>query len=128
VATPNEVEAMTALGLSDEAQLLEPARIQRALASAGIDHLIVKRGSKGMIVCGGDGLATVDIAGSPQATDVTGAGDTVAAVVSLALAAGASLVEAARMATFAAAVVVMKRGTATATPDEVRALIDEASP
>jgi len=124
VATPNEVEAMAALGLESESDLMDSARLSRALAGAGIENLIVKRGSKGMIVCnaGGD-IASIGIAGSRQATDVTGAGDTVAAVVALSLAAGATLEEAARMATFAASVVVMKRGTATASPDEVRALI-----
>jgi len=125
VATPNEVEAMVALGVEDESDLLDGARIARSLAGAGIENLLVKRGSKGMVVCGPQGEVTsIDIAGSRQATDVTGAGDTVAAVVSLSLAAGATLVEAARMATFAAAVVVMKRGTATASPAELRELIE----
>mgnify|MGYP001157992631 CR=1 FL=1 len=125
VATPNEVEAMAALGLEREADLLDGTRLARALAQAGIDNLLVTRGSKGMVVCGAKGdLATIGIAGTRQATDVTGAGDTVAAVVSLSLGAGASLEEAAHMATFAAAVVVMKRGTATASPAEVRAQIE----
>jgi len=48
-------------------------------------------------------------------------------VVALSLAAGATLVEAAQMATFAASVVVMKRGTATASPDEVRDAIESAA-
>lgn len=125
VATPNEVEAMAALGLERESDLLDGALLARALGEAGIGNLLVTRGSKGMIVCGAEGrIATIGIAGTRQATDVTGAGDTVAAVVSLSLAAGASLEEAARMATFAAAVVVMKRGTATASPAEVRAQIE----
>jgi rfaE bifunctional protein kinase chain/domain len=122
VATPNEVEAMAALGLESETELLDGKRLARSLSEAGIENVLVTRGSKGMVVCGPRGEVTsIGIAGSRQATDVTGAGDTVAAVVSLSLAAGASLEEAARMATFAAAVVVMKRGTATASPDEVRA-------
>ncbi len=123
VATPNEVEAMVALGVTNEADLMDRARLSRAIEAAGVESLIVKRGSKGMIVCGAHGLTSIGIAGSNQATDVTGAGDTVAATVTLALAAGASLEDAARMATYAAAVVVMKRGTATASPAEVRALI-----
>jgi rfaE bifunctional protein kinase chain/domain len=125
VATPNEVEAMAALGLESEADLLDGSRMRGALADAGIESIVVTRGSKGMIVCDAAGrVETIGIAGSNQATDVTGAGDTVSAVVALALAAGASLAEAARMATFAAAVVVMNRGTATASPDEVRAVIE----
>jgi D-glycero-beta-D-manno-heptose-7-phosphate kinase len=128
VATPNEVEAMAALGLESEADLLDGSRMREALAKAGVASIVVTRGSKGMIVCDERGrVDTIDIAGSNQATDVTGAGDTVSAVVALALSAGAALAEAAHMATFAASVVVMKRGTATAAPAEVRAVI-ETSP
>jgi D-beta-D-heptose 7-phosphate kinase/D-beta-D-heptose 1-phosphate adenosyltransferase len=76
-------------------------------------------------VCGTDvPYTSIGIAGSNAATDVTGAGDTVSAVVALSLACGSTLEEAARMATFAASVVVMKRGTATAAPDEVRDIIE----
>ncbi|MCI0450967.1 MAG: PfkB family carbohydrate kinase [Candidatus Latescibacteria bacterium] len=125
VATPNEVEAMSALGLEREADLLDAARLQRSLAQTGIANLIVTRGSKGMVVCDERGrISTIGIAGTHQATDVTGAGDTVSAVVALSLAAGASLEEAARMATFAASIVVMKRGTATASLSEMRAVIE----
>jgi bifunctional ADP-heptose synthase (sugar kinase/adenylyltransferase) len=74
-------------------------------------------------VCGPGGETAIGIVGSDEATDVTGAGDTVSAYVTLSLACGASGVEAAWMATYAAAVVVMKRGTATATPEEVGKLI-----
>ncbi len=125
VATPNEVEAIAALGLHDEAALLDGKAMARAIGASGIDSLIVTRGSKGMLVCSASGEVTaIGIAGDRQATDVTGAGDTVSAVVALSLAAGATLAEAARMATFAASVVVMKRGTATASPGEVRAMIN----
>jgi rfaE bifunctional protein kinase chain/domain len=127
VATPNEVEAMEALGLRTETELTEPAALARRVAETGIRNLIVTRGSKGMVVCGSDAeYAALGIAGSREATDVTGAGDTVSAVVALSLAAGANLEEAAQMATFAASVVVMKRGTATASPEEVREAIESA--
>ncbi|MDH4037620.1 MAG: PfkB family carbohydrate kinase [Candidatus Krumholzibacteria bacterium] len=124
VATPNEVEAIAALELADESALTDPAALRRAAAKTGIESVIVTRGSKGMVVCGADGVESVGIAGNTAATDVTGAGDTVSAVVALSLAAGATVGEAARMATFAASVVVMKRGTATASPEEVRAAIE----
>ena len=52
--------------------------------------------------------------------DVTGAGDTVIATMTLAIAAGASFYEAARLANYAGGLVVMKRGTATVSPDELR--------
>lgn len=125
VATPNEVEAMAALDLEREEDLLDGERLRHSLEATGIGSLIVTRGSKGMVVCGArGGVSTIGIAGSHQATDVTGAGDTVSAVVALSLAAAATLEEAARMATFAASIVVMKRGTATASPPEMRAVID----
>jgi len=123
VATPNEVEAMQALGLADEAALTDTDALRRAVAASGIHNVIVTRGSKGMVVCAGERVERIGIAGNTAATDVTGAGDTVSAVVALSLAAGATILEAAHMATFAASVVVMKRGTATASPEEVRAAI-----
>jgi rfaE bifunctional protein kinase chain/domain len=125
VATPNEVEAMEALGLRHEVDLTDAHALARRVAETGIRNLIVTRGSKGMVVCGADAAYTsIGIAGNSEATDVTGAGDTVSAVVALSLASGATLEEAAHMATFAASVVVMKRGTATASPDEVRDMIE----
>jgi rfaE bifunctional protein kinase chain/domain len=126
VATPNEVEALEALALPGEGALTDPQALRAAVAASGIDGMIVTRGSKGMVVCTGQGVEPIGIAGNTAATDVTGAGDTVSAVVALALAAGATVAEAARMATFAASVVVMKRGTATASPAEVRAAIESS--
>jgi bifunctional ADP-heptose synthase (sugar kinase/adenylyltransferase) len=61
----------------------------------------------------------VPIFGSDQVTDVTGAGDTVIATFALALAAGASFYEAARLANYAGGLVVMKRGTATVSAREL---------
>jgi len=55
--------------------------------------------------------------------DVTGAGDTVIAAFTLALAAGANFLQAAQLANFAAGLVVMKRGTATVRADELREAI-----
>jgi len=127
VATPNEVEAMEALGFAHEAELLDKNALAARVTQTGIRNLIVTRGSKGMVVCGEDAPYTsIGIAGSNQAIDVTGAGDTVSAVVALSLACGATLVEAAHMATCAASVVVMKRGTATAARAEVRDAIENA--
>jgi bifunctional ADP-heptose synthase (sugar kinase/adenylyltransferase) len=55
--------------------------------------------------------------------DVTGAGDTVIATLTLAIAAGGSCLEAARLANYAGGIVVMKRGTATVSPPELRAAV-----
>ena len=60
------------------------------------------------------------IYGTDEVADVTGAGDTVIAAMTLALAVGASFYEAAQLATYAAGIVVMKRGTATVSNDELR--------
>ena len=62
----------------------------------------------------------IPVHGTDQVADVTGAGDTVLAAFSLALASGASPLEAALLANFAGGIVVMKMGTATVTPRGVR--------
>ena len=61
----------------------------------------------------------IPICGSDEITDVTGAGDTVASIIGLSLGAGATFTEAAQLSNIGASVVVMKRGTATLTPDEL---------
>ena len=86
--------------------------------------VIVTRGSRGMAVFEpGRKTVHIPIFGSDQIADVTGAGDTVMATLTLALAAGASMENAARLANVAGGLVVMKRGTATVRAAElVRAL------
>jgi bifunctional ADP-heptose synthase (sugar kinase/adenylyltransferase) len=65
----------------------------------------------------------IPIVGSDQVTDVTGAGDTVIATFALGLAAGASFGDAARLANYAGGIVVMKRGTATVTREEIQTVL-----
>jgi bifunctional ADP-heptose synthase (sugar kinase/adenylyltransferase) len=65
----------------------------------------------------------IPVSGSDQIADVTGAGDTVIATMTLALAAGATPEDAARLANYAGGLVVMKRGTATVTAGELDAAI-----
>lgn len=128
VATPNEVEALEAIGARPGEDVDDDELVARLRERSGVDAFVITRGSQGMLVVEGDGAPTsLGIVGSREATDVTGAGDTVAAFVAMSLACGASVVDAAHMATYAAAVVVMKRGTATASRDEVRALIEHAA-
>jgi bifunctional ADP-heptose synthase (sugar kinase/adenylyltransferase) len=67
----------------------------------------------------------VPIYGSDEVADVTGAGDTVIATMTLAIAAGGSFYEAARLANYAAGLVVMKRGTATVSSQELREAIEK---
>jgi bifunctional ADP-heptose synthase (sugar kinase/adenylyltransferase) len=73
----------------------------------------------------GESPISIPAHGSDEVADVTGAGDTVIAVFALAVAAGAPLPDAARLANVAAGLVVMKAGTATVTPDELRGALAE---
>lgn len=119
--TPNEAEAEQALGepIGDD-----PSRLERAgrelLARTAAGGVVVTRGSRGMAVfVPGRPTERLPIFGSDEVADVTGAGDTVAAALALALAAGASLGEAARLASYAGGLVVMKRGTAAVSGAEL---------
>ena len=86
--------------------------------------MLVTRGSRGMALFERDRPTVhIPIFGSDQIADVTGAGDTVIATMTLALAAGASFLEAARLANYAGGLVVMKRGTATVSAEELRQAI-----
>jgi D-glycero-beta-D-manno-heptose-7-phosphate kinase len=124
-ATPNESEVEAWLGrpIGDDMAVLETAG-RRLLDVLGARAVLVTRGSKGMALFErGKATDHIPIVGSDQVTDVTGAGDTVIAAFSLALAAGASFAEAARLANVAGGVVVMKRGTATVTGAEIDAAL-----
>jgi bifunctional ADP-heptose synthase (sugar kinase/adenylyltransferase) len=69
-------------------------------------------------------LMLIPVYGADQVADVTGAGDTVIAAFTLALAAAASFAEAAKLANYAGGIVVMKMGTATVSHDELRHAIE----
>ena len=117
--TPNEVEVQEVLGnhLPEERVLREGEALRRRLGARG---LLLTRGSRGMILFeGGEAPRPLSIFGSDEVADVTGAGDTVISAFTLAQAAGASMWEAAQLANIAAGLVVMKRGTATVTAQEL---------
>lgn len=119
-ATPNESEAIDAARrLSRErGSLAQVAEALRRRLEARF--LLVTCGQDGMIVAEENGIVhEIPIWGSAEAADVTGAGDTVAAATLLAVAAGASPLEAASLATIAAGIVVQKHGAATTTPEEM---------
>jgi D-glycero-beta-D-manno-heptose-7-phosphate kinase len=119
--TPNESEVEHALGIAikDDAAALERAG-RLLLRRTGMQAVLVTRGSRGMsLFQPKHPTAHVPIFGSDEVTDVTGAGDTVIATFGLALAAGGSFYEAARLANYAGGLVVMKRGTATVTAREL---------
>ena len=122
---PNESEVEQALGLriGDNLRVLERAGRQM-LARTRMQAVVVTRGSRGMAVFeNGKKTVHIPIFGSDQVTDVTGAGDPVMAALTLALAAGASLEQAAQLANVAGGLVVMKRGTATVSGPELRKVL-----
>jgi rfaE bifunctional protein kinase chain/domain len=119
--TPNEPEVEAALGITigHDRRRLEEAG-QTLLRRLRTEAVLITRGSDGMsLFQTGTRPLHIPVHGSEQVADVTGAGDTVIAVFTLALSAGATPAEAARLANYAGGLVVMKRGTATVTPDEL---------
>lgn len=125
---PNESEVEQALGvrIDDNPRVLERAG-RRMLARTRMAAVVVTRGSRGMAVFEpGRPTVHIPIFGSDQIADVTGAGDTVMAALTLALAAGATVEEAARLANVAGGLVVMKRGTATVSAAELRRAVGSA--
>ena len=123
--TPNESEVEHALGITidDDARALERAG-RRVLETTGMQAVLITRGSRGMaLFVPGQPTVHIPIVGSDETVDVTGAGDTVMAAMALALGAGASFEAAAHLANHAGGVVVMKRGTATASTAELKASV-----
>lgn len=120
VCKPNEPElaAFTGLPISTPEQLLSAGHAaQRRL---DCEVLLVTQGRKGMTLFErGKKPLHLPVYGSQEAVDVTGAGDTVSATFALALGAGASPFEAARLANIAGALVVQKQGTATVSRPEL---------
>ncbi|MGE0406696.1 MAG: bifunctional heptose 7-phosphate kinase/heptose 1-phosphate adenyltransferase [Candidatus Korobacteraceae bacterium] len=125
-ATPNEPEVEEALRIQighDDSQLL--AAGQRLLRRMNLDSLVITRGRDGMVVFSRKSKPVrIPIHGSDQVADVTGAGDTVIATFTAALATGANAESAARLANYAGGIVVMKRGTATVSRQELLAAIE----
>ena len=121
--TPNESEVEHALGvrIGDDARALERAG-RAVLARTRSRAVLVTRGSRGMALFQPDERTIhIPIVGSDQIADVTGAGDTV--IATMTLAAGATFEEAAHLANHAGGIVVMKRGTATVSASELKASI-----
>jgi len=126
-ATPNEpeVEAISGKALDPET-IMEAGKdlLERLDAKA----VLITRGKYGMVLFTRDSdPVVIPIFGSSDIVDVTGAGDTVISTFALAVAAGASFPDAARLANCAAGIVVMKRGAATVTPAELTDAIRVAS-
>ena len=123
--TPNEPEVEEALGITighDTGRLERAGRaLLRRLGAAAV---LITRGSDGMALFEpGRAPLHIPIYGSDEVADVTGAGDTVIAAFTLALAAGATPAEASRLANYAGGIVVTKRGTATVSGAELASAV-----
>ena len=120
VATPNEEELAGVVGrvLRTDADVAMAGR--ELLSRLNARAMVVTRGSRGMSVFEGAGSCrNIPAARQGEVADVTGAGDTVASALVLALSAGCDIPGAAVLANAAASVVVGRRGAATAAPEEV---------
>lgn len=127
-ATPNEEEAANAAGMpltenGDDNVKFVAETLQQSL---DCEAILITRGSRGMALFERNGQTALllPVYGTDQVADVTGAGDTVIATFTLALAAGASYAESAKLANYAGGIVVMKMGTATVSNDELRHAIE----
>ena len=117
--TPNHHEASQAANIKIvNDKTLEKAG-RKLMVDLESDSLLITRGADGMALFAKDGSITKIPTMARNVYDVTGAGDTVIAAFTLALSVGASFIEAAVLANFAAGIVVGKVGTATVTVDEV---------
>ena len=123
-ATPNEDEVANLIGHEPRDTPELESKAEELRERLGYRALLVTRGPHGMMLVEKNAAPLhIDAVGSHQPVDVTGAGDTVIAAYTLALASGASFAEAARLANIGGGLVVMKRGTAAVTADELQSHI-----
>lgn len=129
-ATPNEPEVEESLGIrigQNWARVLSAG--EQLMSRLKLQSLLITRGRDGMVAFNHRHKPVdIPIFGSDEVADVTGAGDTVIATFTAALAAGASTEEAAQLANYAGGIVVMKRGTATVTRQELLHAMEQAPP
>ncbi len=121
--TPNETEAGPLVGVEKYGEKdveLTGKKLAKAVKSKG---MIITRGSRGMMVFEGKKVMKVAPYGGDEIVDVSGAGDTVSSIVTLAVSCGASLYDAAFLANLGGGIVVMKRGVATVSPNELKGAI-----
>jgi len=129
-ATPNEpeVEAALRINIGDDWTKLVQAGDQ-IMRSMKLQSLLITRGRHGMVAFDRKHKPIdIPIYGSDEVADVTGAGDTVIATFTAALAAGADAESAAQLANYAGGIVVMKRGTATVSQQELLAAFENPAP
>ena len=125
VLTPNtkEAEALSGISIRDEISLMKAG--QHILTETRADHVVITRGGEGMaIFTAGDSSCHLIPTYAQEVYDVSGAGDTVISVFTLAMSAGATASEAAVLGNLAAGVEVGKRGTATVSVEEILAAME----
>ncbi|HEY8297844.1 MAG TPA: D-glycero-beta-D-manno-heptose-7-phosphate kinase [Candidatus Baltobacteraceae bacterium] len=124
---PNAHEAAQATGVA----IVDDASLERAgallLERLECRYVVITRGEHGMALFGRDGERLHIPSVARKVFDVSGAGDTVIAVLTLALAAGARIELAMQLANFAAGAVVEKLGTATASAEEIIGLVEHGA-
>jgi rfaE bifunctional protein kinase chain/domain len=114
-ATPNQEEVEQILGKN-----FTEADCIRLCKELDYESLLITRGNKGMLLIEKDeSPVTFEAVGSKEPVDVTGAGDTVIAAYALGLASALSFTDAANLANHAGGIVVMKKGTASVSADEL---------
>ncbi len=119
IITPNESEAYALAGLDESSSIEEVGK--KIIKFIGLSALLITRGNQGMNLFLKNGNSYhIPISGSDDVTDVTGAGDTVCAALTLSLASNVDYHLASLIANYAAGIVVMKRGTSTVSPDELK--------
>ena len=131
-ATPNEPEVEEMLGttIGNDWNRMRMAGAE-IISRMNLRSLLITRGRDGMVAFPGKHKPKpidIPVFGSDQVTDVTGAGDTVIATFTAALAAGAETEDAAQLANYAGGIVVMKRGTATVLQQELLEAVEKSPP
>lgn len=125
IATPNKEETEKTVGF----KLDSPARIEKAgwklKEMLAAEAILVTLGGEGMQLFSEEGTNHILASNYTEVFDVTGAGDTVIATLTLALTSGATRVEAMKMANFAAGIVVRKSGVATTNVDELKNVLGD---
>ncbi|HLL77016.1 MAG TPA: D-glycero-beta-D-manno-heptose-7-phosphate kinase [Pyrinomonadaceae bacterium] len=119
LVTPNHHEALRLTNSEDDTDEGVARAARHLRERLRCDSVLITRGERGMMLLEGDAAPLYVETRAREVYDVTGAGDTVIATLALALAAGASLAEAADLANHAAGLVVGKLGTATVSAEEL---------
>lgn len=124
--TPNLSEAIAGMKCSDVSSDEEVEVLgKKILKKLDAESVLITRGEKGMTLFEKHGTTKHIPTRAREVFDVTGAGDTVISVFTLALSSKASLMEAAELSNFAAGIVVGKLGTATVSPQELRDILSK---